>query len=239
MALLGISMNLSAFPPEDGCTLADYNILSNHLGCILVDYTAFGGMGGKMPPLPCGISPLGRTTSPVPQSAAGAVVRSAASTPSSALSWAPSSGALSRSTPPSPGRASWVWCIGDFARPPERSDSSLTIIRPSSADIFMTASERSAIGVADALLSGVLIRWRESQACKGSRSSSSSSTSVALSATRGIVFVAFFFLRARRSSDTSSSEVRSSARDFCRAALRFSFLFGWGREAASAIVAVS
>ncbi|MQM12239.1 hypothetical protein Taro_045156 [Colocasia esculenta] len=27
---------------EDGCTLADYNILSNHLGCIIADYTAFG-----------------------------------------------------------------------------------------------------------------------------------------------------------------------------------------------------
>ncbi|MQM04213.1 hypothetical protein Taro_037007 [Colocasia esculenta] len=46
-ALLGISRSLSAFLPEDGCTLADYNILSNHLGCILADYTAFGDHRGR------------------------------------------------------------------------------------------------------------------------------------------------------------------------------------------------
>ncbi|MQM05903.1 hypothetical protein Taro_038722, partial [Colocasia esculenta] len=46
-ALLGISRTLSAFLPEDGCTLADYNILSNHLGCILADYTAFGDHWGR------------------------------------------------------------------------------------------------------------------------------------------------------------------------------------------------
>ncbi|MQL97153.1 hypothetical protein Taro_029838, partial [Colocasia esculenta] len=196
-------------------------------------------MGGKISPLPCGISPLGRIASPVPQSAAVAGVRSAATAPSSALNCAPSSGAPPCSAPPSSGRTSWVSCTGDFARPPERSDSSLTIIRPSSADIFMIASERSAIGVTDALLSGVLVRWRGLRANRGPRSSSSSSSSSALSITRGIIFVAFFFFRARRSSDTSSSEVRSSARDSSRAALRFSFLFVWGREAASAIAAVS
>ncbi|MQM15074.1 hypothetical protein Taro_048011, partial [Colocasia esculenta] len=196
-------------------------------------------MGGRMSLLPCGISPLGRTASPVPQSAAVAGVRSAATTPSSALNCAPLSGAPPCSAPPSPGRTSWVSCTGDFARPPERSDSSLTIIRPSSADIFMTASEWSTIGVTDALLSGVLVRWRGPRASRGLRSSSSSSTSLALSTTRSIVFAAFFFLRARRSSDTSSSEVRSSARDSSRAALRFSFLFDWGREVASAIAAIS
>ncbi|MQM02903.1 hypothetical protein Taro_035674 [Colocasia esculenta] len=192
-----------------------------------------------MSPLPCGISPLGRTASIVPQSAAGAGVRSAATTPSSALSCAPSSGAPPCSTPPSPGRTSWVSCTEDFARPPERSDSLLTIIRPSLADIFMTASERSTIGVADALLSGILVRWQDPRASRGSRSSSSSSTSAALSATRGIDFVAFFFLRARGSLDTSSSEVQPPACDSTRAALCFSFLFDWGREAAPAIAAVS
>ncbi|MQL98869.1 hypothetical protein Taro_031582, partial [Colocasia esculenta] len=196
-------------------------------------------MGGRMSSLPYGISPLGRTASPVPQSAVVAGVRSTTTTPSSALNCAPSSGAPPCSALPSPGRTPWVSRIGDFARPPERSDSSLTIIRPSSADIFMTASERSTIGVTDALLLGVLVRWRGPRASRGSRSSSSSSTSSALSATRGIVFVAFFFLRARRSLDTSSSEVRSPAYDSTRAALRFSFLFDWGREAASAIAAVS
>ncbi|MQM08976.1 hypothetical protein Taro_041837 [Colocasia esculenta] len=181
-------------------------------------------MGGRMSPLPCGISPLGRTASPVPQSAAGAGVRSVATTSSSnnaSLSDAPPCSAL-----PSPGRTPGASCTGDFARSPERSDSSLTIIRPSSADIFMTASERSTTGVADALLSGVPIRWRDPRASRGSGSSSSSSTSAALSTTRGIDFVAFFFLRARGSSDTSSSEVRPPICDSTRAALRFSFLFG-------------
>ncbi|MQL82202.1 hypothetical protein Taro_014683, partial [Colocasia esculenta] len=194
-------------------------------------------MRGRMPPLPCGIFPLGRTTSPVPQSAAVAGVRFAATSSSSALSCTPLSGAPLCLAPPSPGRASWASCTSDFARPPERSDSSLTIIRPSSADIFMTASERSTTGVADALLSGVLVRWRDPRACRGSRSSSSPSTSAALSATRGIDFVAFFFLRARGSLDTSSSKVRPSACDSTRAALRFSFLFDWGREAAPATAA--
>ncbi|MQM22308.1 hypothetical protein Taro_055358, partial [Colocasia esculenta] len=189
--------------------------------------TEVGGMGSRMSPFPCGISPLGRTASPVPQSAAGAGVRSAVTTPSSALSCAPSSGAPPCSAPPSPGRTSWASCTGDFARPPERSDSSLTIIRPSSADIFMTASERSTSGVTDALLSGVLVRRRGPRASRGSRSSSSSSTSAALLATHGIDFVTFFFLRARGSLDST------------RAALRFSFLFDWGREAAPAIAAVS
>ncbi|MQL91209.1 hypothetical protein Taro_023819 [Colocasia esculenta] len=175
-------------------------------------------MGGRMSPLPCGISPLGRTASPVPQSAAGAGVRSVATTPSSALSCTPSFGVPPCSVLPSPGRTSWVSCTGDFARSPERSDSSLTIIRPSSADIFMTASERSTSGVTDALFSGVLVRRRGPRASKGSRSSSSSFTSAALPATRGIDFVAFFFLRARGLLDTSSSEVRPPACDSTRAA---------------------
>ncbi|MQL78081.1 hypothetical protein Taro_010503, partial [Colocasia esculenta] len=46
-ALLGISKSLSASLPEDDCTLADYDILSNHLGCILADYTAFGDHRGR------------------------------------------------------------------------------------------------------------------------------------------------------------------------------------------------
>ncbi|MQL80792.1 hypothetical protein Taro_013243 [Colocasia esculenta] len=183
-------------------------------------------MGGRMSPLPCGISPLGRTASPVPQSATGAGVRSVATTSSSSLSCTPSFGAPPCSALPSSGRTSWVSCTGDFARSPEWSDSSLTIIRPSSADIFMTASERSTSGVTDALFSGVLVRRRGPRASRGSRSSSSSSTSAALPATRGIDFVAFFFLRARGSLDTSSSEVRPPACDSTRAALRFSFLFG-------------
>ncbi|MQL84803.1 hypothetical protein Taro_017313 [Colocasia esculenta] len=183
-------------------------------------------MGGRMSPLPCGISPLGRTASPVPQSAAGAGVRSATTTPSSALSCAPSSGAPPCSALPSLGRNSWVSCTGDFASPPERSDSSLTIIKPSSTDIFMTASERSTSGVTYALFSGILVRRRGPRAIRGSRSSFSSSTSAALPATRGIDFVAFFFLRARGSLDTSSSEVRPPACNSTRVALCFSFLFG-------------
>ncbi|MQL77934.1 hypothetical protein Taro_010354 [Colocasia esculenta] len=59
------------------------------------------------------------------------------------------------------GRTPRVSCIGDLARPPERSDSSLTMIRPSSVDIFVTASEQSTIEATDALRSGVLTSSRQ------------------------------------------------------------------------------
>ncbi|MQL75591.1 hypothetical protein Taro_007936, partial [Colocasia esculenta] len=74
-------------------------------------------MGGRMSPLPCEISPLGRTASPVPQPAAVAGVRSAVTTLSSALNCAPLSGAPPCSAPPSPDRTSWVSCVSDFAPP--------------------------------------------------------------------------------------------------------------------------
>ncbi|MQL73364.1 hypothetical protein Taro_005729 [Colocasia esculenta] len=155
--------------------------------------TEVGGMGGRISPLPCRTSPLERTVLPAPDSVAVTGVKSAATAPSSALNFAPSTPRVS--------------CIGDFAHPPERSDSSLTMIRPSSVDIFVTASERSTIEATDALRLGVLTSWRGLRARRGSRSSSSSAASSASSMTRGTALVAFFFLRARRSSDTSSSEV--------------------------------
>ncbi|MQL87543.1 hypothetical protein Taro_020082 [Colocasia esculenta] len=72
---LGTAKRLSASLPGVDCTLADTFTSAITLAALSPTtqptvITEVGGMGGGISPLPCGISPLGRTASPAPDSAA-------------------------------------------------------------------------------------------------------------------------------------------------------------------------